>query len=169
MEITRPTVEHAASIIEIRGISRAETYADDTNGTTKEFYLERNGVNPANLQKEEADLQDPLKAYWIAVNGDVLAGFVRVIKGERQSLDMIHILPKYQGQGLGNRLMSLALLDLDRQRPIFLEVVHGNDKARDWYVRHGWLMTGQVHDGTPLPDGSGYVPEHIMVLEPEKR
>lgn len=165
-EIVPGRAEHAEEILEIRSVVRADTYANDNNGTTKDFYIERNRPTDERIGKEVLDLLDPAKQYWIAEVGDKIAGYSRVIKGERQSLDMIHILPQYQGRGLGSHLLNLACASFDRTRPAFLEVVDINYRALGWYANRGWKLTGETKNGTPLPDGSGYVPEYVMVLAP---
>lgn len=73
--------------------------------------------------------------------GEVVA-FCKVdIVGDRGYLDELAVLPDYRGQGLGSRLMDWAdsLFAERGVHRVELLVVVGNEGARRFYERHGFL------------------------------
>lgn len=74
-------------------------------------------------------------------DGETIA-FCKVdIVGDRGYLDELAVLPGYRGQGLGSRLMDWAegLFAEQGVRRVELLVVVGNEDARRFYERRGFL------------------------------
>jgi len=109
-------------------------------------------------QAYAATLADPDKATWIAETSDgAAAGYlvcgrhchlpVAGVKPEDGQLRRLYVTPATQGTGLANRLMAIALdwLDAD-QRPVWLGVWSGNDRAQRFYARHGFEKIAEFDD-----------------------
>ena len=94
----------------------------------------------------------------LALEGGEPAGFVRAILDEDETwgalLDNLHVLPRFQGKGLGKRLMKEAASWVSRSRPgspLHLWVIEGNEEARSFYDK----LSGKPLDRKPwnAPDG----------------
>ncbi|WP_240691322.1 GNAT family N-acetyltransferase [Amycolatopsis nivea] len=59
-------------------------------------------------------------------------------------LGRIELDPRYQGQGVGGRLLRW-LIDVaaERKQPLVLEVLEVNPRALAFYLRHGFRETGR--------------------------
>lgn len=165
MKIIEGRREHAEGILDVRRIVRADTYADDASGATREFYLNYNEVTPQRIDYEIAQIESETTGYWVAEEASSVIGYLKACRIPRQRIEMVHILQAHRGRGIGSELLQQALDWLDLSQPVYLEVVVGNDRALEWYQRLGWRLTGRLLNGTPLPDGT-FVPEHELVLDP---
>lgn len=65
------------------------------------------------------------------------------------------MLPGYQRQGIGKRLMELGLKWLGNDRDIYVNVVSYNDKAIRFYEKFGFVKTGKkvTDEVAVLPSG----------------
>lgn len=168
MRIVPGKPQHAKGILQVRRVVRADTYAGHPPELTREYLLRRNAVTEQRIRREEQMLGDSRFKYWVGEENGEVKGYLRLSTKSRQAINYIHILPDYQGQGLGNRFLEQALAYFDRAQPAYLEVAEGNTRALQWYQRHGWQLTGKVVKGTPLPGGEGFVREYVMVLLPRQ-
>jgi GNAT superfamily N-acetyltransferase len=83
----------------------------------------------------------------VAMDGDRLVGFSYLGPDEEPGamlLSAIHVDPEYVGSGVGKRLMLDALEHLGDRA--LLWVLDGNDRARRFYERGGWVFDGTVRD-----------------------
>ena len=165
MRIIEARPEHAKDILHIRRVVRAETYANDAIGATRDYLLTYNRVTQSAIEKEIAELRSDDSSCWVAVEGPVVVGYLQTCGPPRQSIDKLHVLESYRGRGVGSTLLQRALESLDRSKPIYLEIVQGNNRALQWWQKIGWHLTGRVLDGTPLPRGDTML-ENEMVLAP---
>ena len=84
----------------------------------------------------------------VAVAGDELVGFITVGPARDEdapaSLQLwaINLLVEHQGTGLADRLMSEVL----GSGAAYLWVADGNDRAINFYRRHGFLLDGAISD-----------------------
>ncbi len=62
----------------------------------------------------------------------------------------IYLLPDYIGKGYGKILMEAALSELKMQgyENVFLWVLEGNSRARNFYEQYGFLLTDDFLDNT---------------------
>ncbi|MBP1157082.1 MULTISPECIES: GNAT family N-acetyltransferase [unclassified Paenibacillus] len=83
-----------------------------------------------------------------AAAGDKAAGFI-ALKRERGRLliDMLAVNPKYQGQGIGSRLMLQAQRTANTYglREIVLWVDEDNLQAQRFYIKHGYEAVYYEH------------------------
>jgi ribosomal protein S18 acetylase RimI-like enzyme len=126
------------------------------------------GLLPAGFLRDELDgfmaakwaarLAEPAGTYCIAIAevDGVAAGFVclwpQAEPDKGVYLDNLHVLPAFQGLGLGRRLMAWAAAETQQgwpQQPMFLYVLAGNGGARAVYQRMGGFET--IHQDVPMP------------------
>jgi len=168
MKIIRGGPEHAEAILDIRQAVRADTYAGYAPGLTIDYLTSLYVPNPGLVAEETACLTDPDTPYWVAIQDESIAGYVKVAAQPRQTICLLHVLKGSRGQGIGSELLQIGLDWLDDSEPVYLEVVQGNDRVVRWYESLGFAMTGRSVDGTPLPSG-GFLPELEMMRRRETK
>jgi len=105
------------------------------------------------VDRARADLADPAKAAWLVEDGGepigyALAGPCKLPHPEVTptcgELDRIYLLAGRQGGGLGSRLLAetLAWLEKDGPRRIWIGVWSRNLGAQRLYARHGFEQVG---------------------------
>ncbi len=108
--------------------------------------------------KWAARLAEPAATYRIAIAevAGVAAGFVCLWPAAEPHkgvyLDNLHVLPAFQGLGLGRRLMAWAAAETQQgwpQQPLFLYVLAANAQARAVYRRMGGFET--MHQDVAMP------------------
>jgi ribosomal protein S18 acetylase RimI-like enzyme len=92
---------------------------------------------------------------WIAKEGDLAIGFVAALKENKQNqIEALHVLPQYQGQGIGTALLKIAFVWLGEDKPVVIEVVAYNLTAQAFYKKHGFKLMGEaLEDPIILPNG----------------
>jgi ribosomal protein S18 acetylase RimI-like enzyme len=66
-------------------------------------------------------------------------------ENEKLYLGMLTVLPNLQGRGIGKELMKAAEQEAKEQncKSVFMTVISVRTELIDWYVRHGYLRTGE--------------------------
>lgn len=83
----------------------------------------------------------------VAVDEGVLIGFTYLGPSEEpgvMELGAIHVDPVYVGSGVGWRLMGDALPHLGDRAVLW--VLAGNERARRFYERGGWVLDGTTRE-----------------------
>jgi GNAT superfamily N-acetyltransferase len=81
----------------------------------------------------------------VAEDPSGIVGFVRV---DTDELDLLFVARRSRGTGVAAALLARGEEDIaDRFPKAWLEVVSGNDRARRFYARMGWVDTG-MHEWT---------------------
>ena len=64
---------------------------------------------------------------------------------EKLYLGMLTVLPHLQGKGIGKKLLKAAEVEAKKQNcnSIFMTVISVRKELVDWYVRHGYINTGE--------------------------
>jgi GNAT superfamily N-acetyltransferase len=143
------------------GPSDAETLAAIGRGTFSEAFghlyppedLTAFLAEAHSLARARADLADPAKAVWLVeaqgrAVGYALAGPCKLPHAEVTpacgELDRIYILRGFQGGGTGSRLFAetLAWLEKDGPRRLWIGVWSENHGAQRLYARHGFEVVG---------------------------
>lgn len=105
------------------------------------------------VERAKADLADPAKAAWLVEVGGQAVGYAlacpaklpnQAVSEEDGQLDRIYILKAHQGGGLGTRLLAetLAWLEKDGPRTLWIGVWSENLGAQGLYERHGFKVVG---------------------------
>jgi ribosomal protein S18 acetylase RimI-like enzyme len=84
--------------------------------------------------------------------GDRRIGWMQVAEfAGRLHLHQLHLSTDFRGRGIGTRLMQDLLQRADSiGKPVTLEVMHGNHRARRLYLRLGFKATGRDPDKTQM-------------------
>jgi len=64
----------------------------------------------------------------------------------------LYVLPTYQHQGVGQRLIQAAISRLTKPMPVMLAVLASNHAARKFYEAQGFVAVGEPYL-VPLPQG----------------
>lgn len=146
-------VADAATLASLHARSWQQAYA----GLLPAAFL-RDELDEFMAAKWAARLAEPVGTYRIAiacVDGEP-AGFVCLWPSAEPAkgvyLDNLHVLPAFQGFGLGRQLMAWAAAETRQgwpQLPLFLYVLAGNEQARAVYRRMGGFET--IHQDVAMP------------------
>ena len=102
--------------------------------------------------------------------GNDLLGCVELRnEGNKLYLGMLSVKPNTQGKGIGKKLLQAAEVSAKKMDcPIItMTVIDGRQELIDWYVRHGYLLTGERKPFV-VPDTRWGVPKReleFVVLE----
>ncbi len=156
--------------VPVLGFIQSQTWLDS-------YVNEKAGISKTDIEAKIAEwnkdgddriwveMNKPGAKTWIAKDNDIVVGFIAVLKGsEGSSIEALHILPQYQGQGIGTELLKKAL-ELLGNKKISLEVVEYNHKAQELYKKFGFYIVGPaVTDPIILPSGNR-IPKLLMVKD----
>jgi ribosomal protein S18 acetylase RimI-like enzyme len=107
----------------------------------------------------------PLAHLWVAESDAGIVGMCLARKqDERHHVQALYVLPDYQGQGIGKRLLQAALDWLGAAQPVTLHVATYNEKAIAFYQRMGFVFSAAPAEAelARLPSGA-VIPELEMV------
>jgi ribosomal protein S18 acetylase RimI-like enzyme len=99
-----------------------------------------------------------------------LFGCVELRKeGTKLYLGMLSVKPDTQGKGIGKKLLTAAEVYAHTHgcTKIFMTVISERQELIDWYVRHGYQLTGEKKPFV-VPDSRWGLPKHpleFVVLE----
>jgi ribosomal protein S18 acetylase RimI-like enzyme len=145
IRIRDTTPEDIPRMRAMHGQSWRDTYPNDEHGVSKEFIEKRTAdwVTPENLEKSKEFFKgiigNPRHFHQIAVRGDEIVGIVHASKtDEGQTLEALYVDKKYHGNGLARQMIEKALAWCDTGRPIDLDVVAYNERAKAFYQKYGF-------------------------------
>ncbi|SEQ47924.1 Ribosomal protein S18 acetylase RimI [Lentzea xinjiangensis] len=100
----------------------------------------------------------------VALAGDEIAGFVMVVGDE---VEQVYVAAAHRGSGVAAALLSAAEREVAAggHERAWLAVVAGNERARRFYERRGWVDEGLFEHRAPHPDGPIPVPAHRYVKQ----
>ena len=101
---------------------------------------------------------------FVAVRAAEIVGFTApfVESSARRRVGALYVLPTVQGWGLGHRLLERNLAWHREDRDVYLTVAAYNERAKQFYARHGFVFTGQQGEDELAIDGV-VMPELEMV------
>ena len=160
-------------VFEIRNVQKLtwlNTYPNKDLSITKEdielnFIKDNTEEGKREIEEWKKRYLDPSENRWVAKDGDKIVGFCVVgIENNNGRIHAIYILPNYQGQGGGKRLMEVGLKWLGNDKDIYVNVVSYNDKAIRFYEKFGFVKTGKkVTDKVAVLPSGKVLPEIEMV------
>ncbi len=128
---------------------------DDTSEEAQQRREERRrGINAS-----------PLAHLWVAESSEGMVGMCLARKqDQKHHIQALYVLPTYQKQGIGRRLMQAALDWLGDAQPVTLSVAAYNDNAIAFYQRMGFVFSAAPAESeiARLPSGA-VIPEREMV------
>ena len=89
---------------------------------------------------------------YIAKDENKIVGMIKIIeKDDHIYLKQLYILPEYQGQGIGLRLLNT----IETDKKIYLQVSSSNTGAIRFYIKHGFVKMAKedffVINGKHIP------------------
>lgn len=142
--IRRALPADAASLSVFAARLFRSTYSDDTAAEDLEAYI-RDHLTIGHI---EADITDPEGAVFLAMNGDVIAGYIhliaRVDDAPLATLSRIYVDSDHRGGGLAGRLLR-AVIDEATARGadrLQLTVYERNKRAIAFYEKMGFVIVG---------------------------
>ncbi len=115
-------------------------------------------------------IQKPDTTIMTYKEGDTLLGCVELRKdGAKLYLGMLSVQPNTQGKGIGKKLLAEAEVYAHEQgcEKIYMTVISVRQELIDWYVRHGYQLTGEKKPFI-VPDSRWGLPKQpleFVVLE----
>lgn len=139
------TFEDIPKLRAMHGASWRETYPNSDHGVSQEWIDERTfaWVTPDGIEKSKIHFKDifgnPHHLHKIAIINMEVAGFVHVIETEEKyHLAALYVDKRHHGTGLAQKLMEAALEWSGTQKPIDLEVVTYNERAKAFYRKYNF-------------------------------
>ena len=130
-----------ASGADMPGIARVRTSVTENHLTTEQ--LAQRGITNASVA---ASLLVDRKG-WVAERSGEIVAFSMADRAD-PSIFALFVLPGYEGRGLGNGLLDLALQWLwDNGAELVWLTTSPETKAARFYARHGWVPVGMVPSG----------------------
>ncbi|MFZ2309997.1 MAG: GNAT family N-acetyltransferase [Patescibacteria group bacterium] len=151
IQISEAQPEDIKEVLEVQKITWLATYVNEEYNITSADIESKDFNSPARIKSwQDRLLQDrKLSNFWVVKDHNKIAGFcIANRESDKNKLVAIYVLPSYQGLGLGKQLIKQALAWCGDDKPIFLDVVTYNLKAKSFYEKFGFKESGV----TPLED-----------------
>lgn len=144
------------------------TYPNAANGITRKAiitYFQDKARTVNWLAKVKESLANDANSYgWIATIDNTIVGYSFALKMETKNRIMaLYVLPAYQGQGIGKKLMHTMLSWFANTNPVTLETASYNAKAIRFYQSFGFVDNGPVHNEAAALSTGIVIPEIEMV------
>lgn len=160
-------IEDILGIAEVQKSTWLATYVNEEYNITTEDILARNFTSPERIEKWQKKFveNEITRKIFIAKEIDKVIAFCVTEKGiDQNELKAIYVLPNYQGQGIGKKLIQQALDWLSDDKDITMGVVKYNNQAINFYQKFGFYDTGDLppEECVKLPTGKVF-PEIRMI------
>ncbi|QWU15238.1 Ribosomal protein S18 acetylase RimI [Paenibacillus sophorae] len=143
------TIEDLRMLQEISYETFNDTFGDLNTPENMKSYLER----AFNLEKLEQELSNASSSFFFIYSNEELAGYLKVnvneahsdnIAGEALEIERIYINRKFQGQGLGKRLIQkgIEIAKEQNKKQVWLGVWEKNEGAIQFYHGMGFVESG---------------------------
>jgi ribosomal protein S18 acetylase RimI-like enzyme len=139
------TIEDLLPLRTMHGQSWRDAYPNEKEGVSRQWVEERTAtwITPEGIEKSKEHAKDiynqPGHLHKVAVVDGKIVGVVHVAKSpEKQHLHALYVAKEYYGAGVAQRLMDEALEWCDKSRPIDLQVVTYNERAKAFYRKYGF-------------------------------
>jgi ribosomal protein S18 acetylase RimI-like enzyme len=148
--VTVPTAEDIRPMLEMYAQSWRDTYPDSEAGVTAEWVEARvqRWLTDENIKDRQAKLKDletnPDIAVWVVKNeqGEVIGAASPRRDETTQRVGSIYVDKQYHGQGIAQLLMDKIIAWADPKRPLELEVASYNERAKAFYRKYGFEVSG---------------------------
>jgi len=164
-KVVDATTDDAHVIGQIQTQTWLCNYPNPKMGITKEDIKEKTDLwEKLGDDRIIKHLQDPSLNNWVAKNNDVVVGFVAAKKSlDRNQIAALHVLPEFQGQGIGTELLKTALDWLGNSKKITIDVVSYNEGAKRLYKKFGFKEAGEAKDDPIILPNGKIISKILMV------
>jgi len=172
----RPAVpEDAEDVSNVNVVTWLATYPNDELGITAELLRqhlegaagERTAGRIARIRRalEESAAGGSPSADFVAVRAGRIVGYThpRIMGQERHRVGALYVLPAFHGRGIGHLLLERNLAWHGDGQDVYLNVATYNERARRFYERHGFALTGAEGHDEVATIGNVRIPEIEML------
>ncbi len=158
--------DDAEDIAYIQSQTWMDSYANPKSGISqKDIDDQVKEMNKQGFDRIVKKILEKNSHNWIAKDGEKIIGFVAThIENNTGSLEALHVLPKYQGKGVGKLLMNTALEWLKDMDNITIDVVTYNTKAKKFYEKFGFVETDLISDD-PIKLFNGKIIQKVVMVK----
>ncbi|MBO0636256.1 GNAT family N-acetyltransferase [Pantoea agglomerans] len=111
-----------------------------------ENYLSREEMRQMGITESVvADMIEKNLCAWVAAESEKIVGFSMILPDEG-CLFAAFVLPEYEGQGIGRRLVFLAEQELFKHHKIAWLETDKNSRAAKFYMQLGWGNKKEIND-----------------------
>lgn len=111
----------------------------DVRTSVKENHLSREEMEQMGITESAVtDMIEKSRCAWVAEDDGKVIGFSMILPDEA-CLFAAFVLPKYEGRGLGRRLVRLAEQELFKHHEVAWLETDKNSRAAEFYRRQGWI------------------------------
>lgn len=157
----------AETLAEIKQRIWLDTYQNKDLGINAQDMYDKDFLCKERIAKraEHMQVDDGINYTLVARDGDQIVGYGRAVKGSKHNeIVTLYILPEWQNNGIGTKLLQHLLDWLGNERDVVLGVVPYNDKAIRFYEKFGFRQGKEIpHDKPVFPSGKD-LPELEMTL-----
>ena len=161
--------EDAAGIISVLKQTLPNTYPDAKAGTTDKDRLTT--VYSRDQSAAQAKLAMDIEAnnvnsLWLVARArdSLIVGYCYALKQSIiNKLQVLCVLPEYQGVGVGSRLTTQALAWLGQDKDIALEVVCDNLVFIRFYEKFGFKIAGESDNQNKKPNSRPPLTRYLMI------
>jgi GNAT superfamily N-acetyltransferase len=132
----------------------ARTFTETFGHLYPPSHLQRFLAEAYSVERARADLADPAKASWLVEKGGDAVGFALAgpsalphpdVTPDCGELKRLYLIKDAQNGGLGARLFAetIAWLQRDGPRTVWIGVWSGNVGGQRFYERHGFVKVGE--------------------------
>ncbi|MEI7425116.1 MAG: GNAT family N-acetyltransferase [Candidatus Staskawiczbacteria bacterium] len=168
--IGEPKIGEERDLVYILKETWLATYPNVEHGITKEDILSKDFDSYKKISAWRSSIKNNGKSskhLFVARDNNKVVGVCVVSKkGKFNEVNVLYILPEYQGMGIGERLFERSVNWLGNRKNIFIKVVSYNIGAISFYEKYGFVKTGVI-DETRTVNGK-VMPEIQLELQPKK-
>lgn len=148
IRIVEPDIKDARATIEVQYKTWLDTYPNEKVGITIDDIEDRykNAFDVEKIKRREQIIvnPEPNEKFIIAKDKDKVVGVCfGMISDDKNQLQMIYVLPEYQGKGIGMMLWKSILSFFDKSKDVYVELADYNEKAISFYKKIGFIDTGK--------------------------
>lgn len=162
------TLDDVPKLRAMHGASWRKTYPNKEHGISQEWVDAHTfaWVTPEELEKSKEYFKgvfgNPSHLHKVAIYNAEVVGFIHVIENEEKYyLGAFYVDEQFHGTGLAQRLMEIILQWTGSQKPIYLEVVAYNERAKAFYRKYNFsevpgteaLLAEKIPDITMIRKG----------------
>jgi GNAT superfamily N-acetyltransferase len=170
IKILRAKPTDAKAIEEVYYKTWLATYPDNKYGVTiddiKHIYRNRN--NTEELMKKQKIMAATRKEFkrFVAKSGDKIVGLCNItVDSDKNQLNAIYILPKYQGKGIGKMFWNKIHKLFNLKNKTIVHVAEYNTNAIEFYKKLGFKVTKKRFENQNSKMKSGaIIPEIEMII-----
>ena len=146
------------------------TYPNEANGITREailvYFEDKEKTSNWIHNVKQALANDKNTHGWLAKIDNAIVGYSFAKKmEEKNNIMSLYVLPTYQKQGIGRKLMEKMLAWFTNTNPVVLEVASYNTNAITFYTSFGFVHNGPTQNCAEALSTGIVIPEIAMIKQ----